>query len=191
MSSPPDISSDEERDPYQDVYEQYWWHARHVENQIWSYTRIWAVVLTGIFAVVGSDLPSSAKAATALFGSLLSLLGFFVVYSLRIPFLAFALTSEVLAINEFGLPRQYRRFFKRGVDFRSDKGIDLPDILLAVYGIVGVALLVAAGVLQGFSVAGAAVGTVVGVGLAVGYFRRVRPKFTAEKRDAYDRIDED
>ncbi|WP_256297151.1 hypothetical protein [Haloarchaeobius salinus] len=190
MSSPPDISSDDDRDALQDVYEQYWWHARHVENQVWSYTRMWALVLTGIFTIVGTDLPDDAKGAAALFGALLSLLGFFVVYSLRVPFLAFALRTEVLAINEFGLDPGYRRFFESGLDFRDDKGIDIPEILMLVYGTVASGMLfVATYIWLGFWPALPTAFAVVVVLLLL-YLTRVRPKLTEEKRKAYDQFKE-
>lgn len=190
MQEPPDVSDETATESYQDVYEQYWLHARHVENQVWSFTRIWALILTGIFTVVGSGLPNEAKAATAGFGAVLSLLGFFTVYSLRVPFLAFALTSEVIAINEFGLAPSYRRFFKSGVDFRDDKGIDMPDILLFVYGVIAAALVYVAGGILGYQVVGAGGAGVVGVVLAFLYYGVVRSKFTDEKRRAYGKIDE-
>jgi len=136
----------------QTVYNQYWKHARHVENQIWSYTRIWAVVLTGIFTIVGSDLPTTAQAGAAFFGVLLSFLGLFMVYTLRIPFIAFTLKSEALAIDQFGIGTQYTRFINdwvtvdddgdiTSVDYSDDKGVDVPDILVGVYAVVMGAML--------------------------------------------------
>lgn len=190
MTSPPDLSSDDNRDPLQDVYEQYWWHARHVENQVWSYTRVWALVLTAIFTITGTNLPDDAKATAALFGGLLSLLGFFIVYSLRVPFLAFALKSELIAINEFGLEPGYRRFFENGLDFREDKSIDIPEILMLIYGLVSVGLVFISvyiwiGYVAGFSISG-----ILATTLVIAYLKLIRPKFTEEKRKVYTQFDD-
>ncbi|WP_178917059.1 hypothetical protein [Natronomonas gomsonensis] len=190
MTSPPDLSSDDNRDPLQDVYEQYWWHARHVENQVWSYTRVWALVLTAIFTITGTNLPDDAKATAALFGGLLSLLGFFIVYSLRVPFLAFALKSELIAINEFGLEPGYRRFFENGLDFREDKSIDIPEILMLIYGLVSVGLVfisvyIWVGYVAGFSISG-----ILATTLVIAYLKLIRPKFTEEKRKVYTQFDD-
>lgn len=190
MSPPPDLTRRDQREPLQDVYEQYWWHARHVEVQMWSYTRIWALVLTGIFTLIGTDLPGEAKGAVALFGALLSGLGFFVVYSLRVPFLAFALTSEAMAINEFGLPLRYRRFFSTGADFRADKGVDIPDVLLIVYAVVATALVFTAGIMFGYVLIGGVAAIIVCLGLAGLYVLVINPKFTEEKRAGYRKVSE-
>ncbi|WP_257298614.1 hypothetical protein [Haloarchaeobius sp. FL176] len=191
MSSPPDPpADDEDGDILRDVYEQYWLHARHVENQVWSYTRMWALVLTGIFTIVGTDLPDDAKAAAALFGALLSLLGFFVVYSLRVPFLAFALRTEALAIREFGLDPGYRRFFENGLDFRDEKGIDIPEILMLVYGTVAAGMVFFATYTWLGFVAALGTAFAVAVVLFLLYLTRIRPKFTEEKRKTYDQFEE-
>lgn len=190
MSSPPDLSSDDERDALQDVYEQYWWHARHVENQVWSYTRVWALVLTAILTITGTNLPDDAKAAAALFGAILSLLGLFVVYSLRIPFLSFALTSEVIAIKEFGIDSGYRRFFANGLDFREDKGIDMPDILIAVYGLVSTGLIFFSFNLWIGYVAALIIAGAVAMLISFVYLKWMRPGFEKEKRKAYSQFEE-
>jgi hypothetical protein len=190
MPSPPDLSADDERDALQDVYEQYWWHARHVENQVWSYTRVWALILTAILTITGTNLPDEAKASAALFGALLSLLGLFVVYSLRVPFLAFALTSEVIAIKEFGIDSGYRRFFASGLDFREDKGIDLPDILLAVYALVSIGLIFfSLNLLIGYVVAFIVAGSIAMLIIFV-YLKWMQPAFEKEKRKAYSQFEE-
>lgn len=189
MSFPPDLSSDEDRGPYEDVYEQYWSHARHVENEMWLYTRIWALILTGIFTIIGTDLPATAKGAAALFGALLSVLGYLIIYSLRVPFLAFALTSEVLAINEFDLQPEYRRFFRSGANFRSEKGVDLPEILLFIYGLVAVALIFAAGRILQYTIVGVAAAASLAVLLLISNFLYIRPRFKKEKVEAYNKID--
>jgi hypothetical protein len=38
---------------FEKIYEQYWLHARHQENQRLSFTNIYAVIVTGVFAFLG------------------------------------------------------------------------------------------------------------------------------------------
>ncbi|MFC2002338.1 hypothetical protein ACFLV4_00055 [Chloroflexota bacterium] len=83
------------------VYEQYWLHARHVESETWLFTSVYAIIMAAIFATVGADISLEIKAPVTLFGAILSFLGFFLVYTLRIPFLKFALMAELIAIKEF------------------------------------------------------------------------------------------
>lgn len=153
-----DIANDDGN--HQTVYEQYWQHARHVENQLWSFTRIWAVVLTAILTIVGTNLPVPAQAGAVVFGFLLSLMGLFMVYTLRVPFLAFTIKSEAIVVNEFDVDISYTRFINDWVEFDddgevaevtlgNDKGIDMPDILSFVYALVmGIMILI------GFNLAG-------------------------------------
>lgn len=162
-----DIANDDGN--HQTVYEQYWQHARHVENQLWSFTRIWAVVLTAILTIVGTNLPVPAQAGAVVFGFLLSLMGLFMVYTLRVPFLAFTIKSEAIVVNEFDVDISYTRFVNDWVEFDddgevvkvilgNDKGIDMPDILSFVYALVmGIMILI------GFNLAGRLyVGVVLG-----------------------------
>jgi hypothetical protein len=81
--------------------------------------------VTAIFTVIGADLPADAKLGAAFFGALLSVLGFFVVYVLRVPFFDFFLTTELIATREFGLESRCRRLGDDS-DYRINKGVDLP-----------------------------------------------------------------
>lgn len=99
------------------VYDQYWEHARHAEIQLWNYTRIWALILTAIVTVLGSSLPRDAKIGATLFGVLLSALGLLLVYALRVSYVSFVFKSEVVAVKEIGLGREYTRYIR---DWTSD-----------------------------------------------------------------------
>lgn len=116
------------------VYEQYWLHARHAEHETWLFTRSYVIIMVAIFAVVSAAIPLKIKVGLTAFGALLSLLGFSVVYTLRIPFIKFALMAELIAINEFKIKDEYRRFFPKGDNiFPNDKWVDLHDILAMFY----------------------------------------------------------
>jgi hypothetical protein len=114
------VESDELRVKQTDlgpVYKQYWEHARHAENQLWNYTRIWALILTAIATILGSPIPRNAKIAATSFGMILSFLGLLLVYALRVSYVAFTYKSEVVAVNEMGLHPEYTRYIR---DWTSD-----------------------------------------------------------------------
>jgi len=116
------------------VYEQYWLHARHAENETWLFTRSYIIIMVAIFAVVSAAIPLKIKVGLTAFGAMLSLFGFFVVYTLRIAFIKFALMAELIAINEFQIKDEYRRFFPKGDNiFPNDKWVHLHDILAMFY----------------------------------------------------------
>lgn len=116
---------------YRAVYEQYWLHARHCENNIWAFTRYSTFVIAAVFAAQGFEKISlEIKVGVSLFGAALSIVGFFAVYVHRVPFLRFALLSELIAINELKMGDKYRRFFpKNGKAYPQDKVIDIDDEL--------------------------------------------------------------
>lgn len=169
------MTTDSDRpQPIQTVYEQYWKHARHVEEEMWSFTRIWALILTAIFTILGTDLPTGAKVSAALFGALLSMLGFFIVYTLRIPFLDFFLTTEIIAKNEFELSDEYRRLGTHS-DFRINKRFDIPDVLVAIYLIVASIMISSAGIIAGQTILGIGLGILMGLTLFVIYIKYIIP----------------
>ena len=94
------------------LYDQYWEHARHAENQLWNYTRIWALILTAIVTVLGSSLPRNAKIGATLFGIFLSVLGLLLIYALRVSYVSFVYKSEVVAVNEMGVHPEYTRYLR-------------------------------------------------------------------------------
>ena len=119
------------------VYEQYWQHARHAENNTWLYTSTSSIIMGAIIALMGAEIPEEMKTGASLFGAILSFLGFGVVYTNRVPFLKFTHMAELIAINEFGLKDEYRRFFP-GIHraFLRDKWFDLHDVLATFYSVL-------------------------------------------------------
>lgn len=162
--------------PEQTVYDQYWTHIRHVEDEMWSFTRIWAVVITAIFGILGTELPTAAKIGTAGFGILLSVLGFFVVYTLRVPFFDFLLTAELIARHDFGLQESYRRF-QDEPSSDLNKGVDVHDVLIGVYTLTAGVLLATIGFILDRTIAGAIAGGLLMVLLVYVYRSYVIPKF--------------
>lgn len=120
------------------IYEQYWLHARHVQNERLWFTNIYAIIVAGSFAIMGlTEISTAIKLAIVSFLFILSIIGFCLVYTLRIPFLKFALRTELIAINEFNLKDEYRRFFpKEGEIFSKDKLFDMPDIFEFFYSLM-------------------------------------------------------
>ncbi len=100
------------RDAACTVYNQYWQHARHVENQLHSFVGFYVAIVGGalVFSAANGD---PERIAAGLFVFLLSILGLLFNYNLRIPFIKFTLLSELIAIRELGLKDEYRRFFDR------------------------------------------------------------------------------
>lgn len=111
----------ERQDNAKTVFEQYWLHARHVENQ-----RLW---ITNILVILfGALLSFMAQAGViwyiSAFGLLLALFGLLMVHALRVPFLRYSRMAEAIMAAELGMGK-YRRFFvaqeKKGIAQVIDK----------------------------------------------------------------------
>ena len=90
------------------LLEQHWLHARHLENE-----RLW---LTNIYMlIVGALLAYTFGRGEAGFWPwsilviifILSLIGFFMSHSLRIPFYYHSRMADIIQIKEWGLPYNY------------------------------------------------------------------------------------
>lgn len=180
----------EQRRPAEIVYDQYWNHVRHVEEEMWAYTRIWALIITAVFTVLGASVPTEAKLGAAFFGVIMSVLGFFIVYALRVPFLDFFLTTELIAKHDFGLPASRRRTDGLA-DFRIDKGVDIPDVLVAVYAAVAGVLIASGGVLVDRAALGLGAGAVATVSLLVVYRSYIVPKYERTVTSLIETFDEE
>jgi hypothetical protein len=114
------------------VYEQYWQHARHVENELLTFTSFYAVIVAGSFIFLN---PNSGIESTIvmIFVMFLSIFGFFFNYNLRIPFIKFILKAELIAIKELGLKDEYRRYFDIKGKLFKDKFIDTYDIFALLF----------------------------------------------------------
>lgn len=90
------------------IYEQHWLHARHVENEKLWFTNIYILI-------VGVLLAYTFESGKAGFWSwpilaivlALSLAGFFMCHSLRIPFVYHTKMADIIQIKEWGLPYNY------------------------------------------------------------------------------------
>lgn len=131
----PADDSDDALERFQVVYNQYWKHARHNEDQLWSFTRAWALILTGIFAALGAPqatVSTRTKIGIAAFGIILSVLGFALVYTIRKPFLIYFRTAHRIARDRFGIPSRYLRV-KTEMDHTLGKRVTTSSILFTTY----------------------------------------------------------
>ena len=176
--------------PKQTIYDQYWAHVRHVEDEMWSFTRIWAIIITGIFGILGSEFPVGAKIGTAGFGILLCVLGFFLVYALRIPFFDFFLTLELIAKHDFDAEEPYRRFSDKPTT-TLNKGIDVHDVLIVVYALTAGILLGVVGIIIDRTVLGIVAGTILLSVLLLTYVFYILPKFNSSTEDLRENIWDD
>lgn len=127
---------------HETVYNQYWSHARHSEKQVLSLTSINSAIIAAIFAAIGGGLPVNMLVSVSIFGFIISMLGFLLVFTLRLSFIRYVCMAEVIAINELGLKDEYRRFYtsthKR---LMPDKPISEPDILSVFYSLIGAIMI--------------------------------------------------
>ena len=106
------------------VYEQYWLHARHQEVQRLWFANIYAVIVAGIFAYFGAIKDITIDSAPLLvFVILFSLLAYTVTYSWNIPFTIFTRLAEEIAVREWSLQEDYRRFTKYKKGYKYQKRI--------------------------------------------------------------------
>lgn len=92
------------------VFEQYWLHARHVENERLWMTNVFAIIFGGLLGFMGWK--DELTWYIAAFGLALSLFGLLAVHALRIPFIRYSRMAETIMDVELGLG-EYRRFFKQ------------------------------------------------------------------------------
>lgn len=114
------------------VYEQYWQHARHVENELLTFTSFYAIIVAGSFIFLKSN-SGIENTIIMIFVMFLSIFGFFFNYNLRIPFIKFILKAELIAIKELGLKHEYRRYFDSKGRLFEDKFIDTYDIFALLF----------------------------------------------------------
>lgn len=104
---------------FEDVYEQYWLHARHQETQRLSFTNIYAIIVAGVFAFLGviykleitdeyDYLP--LKVLLIIFLLILSLFGYLLVLTWNYPFVLYSRLAEKLSKHEWDLPKPFLRF---------------------------------------------------------------------------------
>ncbi|MCK4387185.1 MAG: hypothetical protein KAW00_00300 [Dehalococcoidia bacterium] len=90
------------------VYEQHWLHARHVENERLWFTNIY-VVATGVLLAYTFGRNGSAfwpwPILVPVF--ILSVAGFLMCHSMRIPFCFHSRAADIIQIKEWQLPYHY------------------------------------------------------------------------------------
>ncbi len=97
------------------VYEQYWLHARHAENQRLWFTNIYAIIVAGLFAYMATkDIEDEKKIIILFFLIILSLFGYFVTHAWNMPFVDYSRLAEKISILEWKLNDNYWHFAKAG-----------------------------------------------------------------------------
>ena len=92
------------------VFEQYWLHARHVENHRLWLTNLFVIIFAGLLGCMAFIEQTSSYIPLA--GFILSLIGLFSIHATRVPFLRFSRMAETITALELGLG-EYRRFFQQ------------------------------------------------------------------------------
>lgn len=90
------------------VFEQYWLHARHVENHRLWLTNVFVAIFVGLIAYMAEKEVVWYLAAC---GLVLSIFGLLMVHATRVPFLRFSRMAEIIMDVELGLGR-FRRFYR-------------------------------------------------------------------------------
>ena len=120
------------------VFEQYWLHARHVENERLWMTNVFAIIFAGLLGFMGWK--EELIWYIAAFGLALSLFGLLAVHALRIPFIRYSRMAETIMDVELGLGK-FRRFFKQnkkdGLRVNIDKFWSLHRTFVLFYCFTG------------------------------------------------------
>lgn len=111
------------------VYEQYWLHARHQENQRLWFTNVYVVLVAGIFAYFGGI--QRIDPFPLIFLLILSTLGYAMTYSWNVPFTIYSRLAELISIREWHLPEYYQRF-----TMYNKKKVRAGRIFIAFYSVM-------------------------------------------------------
>jgi hypothetical protein len=129
------------------VYEQYWLHARHQENQRLWFTNIYAVIVAGILAYLGAIYKlgngnNSTFFISAIilfiFLTILSIFGYLITLAWNIPFVIYSRLAEEISIKKWNLDPEFRRFtkYKKGYNFNKPRWMRASDIFVAFYSLM-------------------------------------------------------
>jgi len=116
------------------IYEQYWLHARHQEVQRLWFTNIYSMIVAGTFAYFGAIKGFSTSLLVFLI--LLSILGYLVTYSWNIPFVIYSRLAEEIAVREWDLPKDYRRFTKYRKGYEFGKKVSANTVFIGFYSLM-------------------------------------------------------
>lgn len=95
------------------IYEQYCLHARHQEMQRLWFINIYAIIVAGVFAYLGTvEAHDAINISLYVFLLILSLFGYLMTHSWNIAFVKYSRLAEAIAICEWSLPEEYQRFTK-------------------------------------------------------------------------------
>jgi len=90
------------------IYEQHWLHARHVENERLWFTNIYILIVGVLLAYTfGKSETSFWSWSILAIIFILSLAGFFMCHSLRIPFVYHTKMADAIQIKQWDLPYNY------------------------------------------------------------------------------------
>jgi hypothetical protein len=89
--------------------------------------------VAGILVFIGSIPDIRLTLYPKIFLLIISAVGFFFNYSLRVPFYKFAMKAELIAIKEFSMDYSYRRFFESSEKTYLSKKVDTFDIFAVLY----------------------------------------------------------
>ena len=112
------------------VFQQYWLHARHVENHRLWLTNLFVIIFAGLLGSIAFIEETVVYIPFA--GFALSLIGLFTVHASRIPFLHFSRLAETIMVVELGLG-EYKRFFLE----KKDKSWTLHHTFIVFYCLAG------------------------------------------------------
>lgn len=119
------------------VFQQYWLHARHVENHRLWLTNLFVIVFVGLLGSMAFIEQTSFY--IPLVGFMLSLIGLFTIHATRVPLLRFSHMAEAIMDSELGLG-EYRRFFHREANSlkeTKDKAWSLHRTFVIFYCLAG------------------------------------------------------
>ena len=124
------------------LFDQYWTHARHTEQELWTFTTVYSAIVGAIFAFSGTDaISDETRTGIYFFGIVLSLLGIALIYCQYQAFLKFVLTAEAIALIEMKVDSQYLRFIGRESIYPHDKRVLTSDVLVLFYSAISATLL--------------------------------------------------
>ena len=102
--------NDSEHKRYLKVYEEYWNHARHQELYILYFTNIYAIIVAGLLIAIQNSWEDDYCTYLITFLLVLSIIGYFIVFTKIIPFYKFSRLAERIAENVFCISNEYLRF---------------------------------------------------------------------------------
>ena len=113
------------------IYEQHWLHARHVENERLWFTNIYMIIVGALLAYTFDKQAqtSSWPWPILLIVFILSMVGFLMCHSLRIPFVYHTVTADKIQLEEWGLPYNY-------ITYKPEKFFSFHEVFSLLYSVM-------------------------------------------------------